>query len=244
MMINLQKISLALSCCMLLCNCMSSKKGANNTLNRKEMAAGWQLLFDGKSLQQWHGYGPKARSSAWMIKDDCILLDAALLKKGIAGGDLVSNKSYQNFHLKYEWKISAGGNSGLIFFIQEDSSRFWNTYSSGPEMQVLDNAVHADGKIRKHRAGDLFDMMEAKPNTLPAGQWNRAEIIAQNGFLQFKMNGKISLQTPVTGSEWQQLIAASKFKDWRGFGQITMGKIALQEHGDSVWYRNIKIREL
>ncbi|MFN2440722.1 MAG: DUF1080 domain-containing protein, partial [Chitinophagaceae bacterium] len=116
---------------------------------------------------------------------------------------------------------------------------------TGPEMQVLDNAGHPDAKITKHRAGDLYDLISVSKETVkPAGEWNTAEIIADKGNLRFRLNGEEVVNTTMWDDVWRTMLANSKFKDMPGFGTFKKGKIALQDHGDNVWYRNIKIRRL
>jgi hypothetical protein len=166
-------------------------------------------------------------------------------KKGKdGGGDLVTDKEYSNFHLKLEWKVAPKANSGIIFFVHEDK-KYGQTYLTGPEMQVLDNDGHPDGKITKHRAGDLYDMVKSTSEPVkPVGEWNKAEIISNKGKLTFILNGVKVVNTTVGDDNWKALIAGSKFANWEGFGTYTTGKIALQDHGDEVWYKNISIKEL
>ncbi|HVG42539.1 MAG TPA: DUF1080 domain-containing protein, partial [Chitinophagaceae bacterium] len=173
-------------------------------------------------------------------------LDAASKKTAqTEGGDLVTDNEYENFHLKLEWKIAPKGNSGVIFYVQEDKTKYNDTYNTGPEMQVLDNEGHADAKIIKHRAGDLYDLISVSRETVKkAGEWNAAEIIANNGKLDFYLNGEHTVSTTMWDTAWQQMIAGSKFKDMQGFGAFKKGRIALQDHGDDVWYRNIMIKTL
>lgn len=112
-------------------------------------------------------------------------------------------------------------------------------------MQVLDNACHPDALIEKHRAGDLYDLIACKYETVkPAGQWNKVRLINRNGKVEHWLNGRKVVEVDMTGEDWKKLISGSKFKDMPAFGKATKGKIALQDHGDKVWYRNVKIREL
>jgi len=203
---------------------------------------GWQAIFDGTSTAGWHTYGTSAAGAAWEAKDGALYLNTAT-KEG--RGDLVTDKEYENFDLKLEWKISEGGNSGIIFNVKEDTSKYQRTYNTGPEMQVLDNAKHSDAKIHKHRAGDLYDLIACSEETVkPAGEWNEVEIISNNGKLDFYLNGTNVVSTTMHDDNWKAMVAGSKFATMPGFGTFTAGKIALQDHGDEVWYRNIRIKEL
>lgn len=205
---------------------------------------GWVSLFDGKTTKGWHTYGKTEAGSAWQVSDGTLHLNIEG-KTQDDRGDLVTDKEYENYHLKLEWKISEGGNSGVIFNIHEDKEKYGNTYNSGPEMQVLDSDNHADGKIFKHRAGDLYDLIPSSSEPAkPVGEWNLAEIISDNGKLQFFLNGVNIVTTTMYNDDWKALIAGSKFAEWPGFGTYKKGKIALQDHNDKVWFRNIQIKEL
>lgn len=204
---------------------------------------GFKPLFDGKTTAGWHTYNKTTVGSAWEVQDGAIHMNPKA-KGADGGGDLVTDKEYSNFHLKYEWKVAQGANSGLIFYIHEDK-KYGQTYLTGPEMQVLDNEGHKDGKITKHRAGDLYDMVQSKSEPVkPVGEWNKAEIISNNGKLTFVLNGVKIVNTTMWDDNWKALIAGSKFKTWEGFGTYKTGRIGLQDHGDEVWYKNITIKEL
>jgi len=204
---------------------------------------GFKPLFDGKTTTGWHTYNKTTVGSAWEVEDGAIHMSPA--KKGKeGGGDLVTDKEYGNFHLKLEWKVAPKANSGVIFYVHEDP-KYKQTYLTGPEMQVLDNDGHPDGKITKHRAGDLYDMVKSSNEPVKAvGEWNKAEIISNKGKLTFILNGVKVVNTTVWDDNWKALIAGSKFAKWEGFGTYKTGKIALQDHGDEVWYKNIMIKEL
>lgn len=204
---------------------------------------GFKPLFDGKTTTGWHTYNKKTVGSAWEVVDGTLHMNPA--KKGKdGGGDLVTDAEYGNFHLKLEWKVAPKANSGIIFFVNEDP-KYSQTYLTGPEMQVLDNDGHPDGKITKHRSGDLYDMVKSKSEPVkPVGEWNKAEIISKNGSLTFILNGVKVVKTTLWDESWKALIAGSKFAKWEGFGTYKSGKIALQDHGDSVWYKNIMIKVL
>ena len=238
----------------ILVSCGSNQTNMNSENNSTATADGWITLFDGKTTNGWHSYGKDHVGAAWKTENGVLHLDAASKKDSKAeGGDMVSNDEFENFDLKLEWKISPKGNSGVIFYVMDDSGKYPNTYNTGPEMQVLDNGSptvlgHPDGKLYTHRAGDLYDLLASKEAAKPAGQWNQAQIIANKGKLDFYLNGVHTLSTTMWNDTWKKMIAISKFKDsekdMQDFGTFKKGRIALQDHGDEVWYRNIKIRKL
>lgn len=232
--------------------CSSSKKAsgdsaAPNTLSKQEVKDGWQLLFDGSSTKGWHTYGKTEVGSAWQAVDGTLHLDASKKDKWqtVGGGDIVTNDAYENYHLKLEWKISKDGNSGVIFDVQDEPAKYEYVWHTGPEMQVLDNDGHPDGKIFKHRASNLYDLVPSTSEPVkPVGEWNLAEIIQNKGKLEFKLNGVTVVSTSIGDDAWRALIAGSKFKSMPDFGKFQYGKLALQDHGNDVWFRNIKIQKL
>ena len=204
----------------------------------------WQNLFDGKTLSGWHIYQKQGQpvTEKWVVQDDAIHLT------GGGVGDLVTDKDYGDFDLELEWKIAQAGNSGIMYHISEEP-KFAATYETGPEMQVLDNERHPDAKFGREgnrTAGALYDLQ--KPITpmaaKPAGEWNKARLVIRKGKARHFLNGKKVADYPTSGPEWDKMVSVSKFKGWGGFGKFQTGKIALQDHGDRVWYRNIRIREL
>ncbi|EMR02378.1 3-keto-disaccharide hydrolase [Cesiribacter andamanensis] len=215
----------------------------DTTQNQQE----WISLFDGETTRGWHRYGGEAVGSAWKVQDGMLYLDASNKADWQAsdGGDIVTEQEFEDFHLQLEWRISENGNSGIMFYVQEDTTQFQYPWQTGPEMQILHNEGHPDGKIITHRAGDLYDLITAKPETVKGpGEWNLAEIISQDGQLTFRLNGADVVQTTLWDDAWRKMIAGSKFKDMKGFGTYKSGKIALQDHGDNVWFRNIRIKRL
>ncbi len=226
---------------------ISTANSQVNTLTPQEKKEGWQLLFDGKTTNGWHTYGYNSIMKGWSVKDGSLSLDTADRKEvRVAGSkDIVTDNEYENYHFKTDWKTSPGGNSGIIFNVHEDKSKYQNTYQTGPEMQVLDNDRHPDGKIIKHRAGDLYDLISSSSEPVkPVGEWNTAEIILNKGKLDFYLNGVHIIDTGMWDDNWKKMVAGSKFKSMAAFSTFTKGRIALQEHGHEVWFRNIKIKRL
>lgn len=218
----------------------------DNTLTSKEKKEGWKLLFDGKTLNGWHKYGEESIGAAWQVNDNAIHLNVSDKADWQAknGGDILSQDAFENFHLQLDWKVAQNGNSGIIFYVHEDPSQYKFPWMTGPEMQVLDNDGHPDSKIIKHRAADLYDLITAKETVKKAGEWNHAEIISNKGKLQFFLNGEKVLETTMWDDHWKEMIAKSKFHEFPGFGTYNKGKLCLQDHGDKVWFKNIKIKSL
>lgn len=216
-------------------------------LTDAQKADGWQLLFDGKTTTGWHRYGGKPVGSAWKIENGAIHLDTSIKENWQVkdGGDIVSDEEFENFDLKLEWKIAKDGNSGIMFYVHEDTVKYKWPWETGPEMQVLDNSGHPDAKIPKHRAGDLYDLISSSKETVkPAGEWNQAEVKCLNGKLELSLNGENVVTTTLWDDNWKKLVAGSKFVKMPDFGKYKKGKIALQDHGNTVWFRNVMIKKL
>jgi hypothetical protein len=229
-----------------LCACGSSQDEALEEPMGEDLENDWISLFDGKTFQGWSKYGGGEVGAAWEIQDGAIYLDAANKANWQTGdgGDIVTNDEFDNFHFQLEWKIGKDGNSGVMFFVHE-SSDYAYPWMTGPEMQVLDNDGHPDAKIHTHRAGDLYDLIASSEETVkPVGEWNLAEIIVSDGNLKLHLNGVMVVSTTMWTEEWDELVSNSKFKDMPGFGKYKKGKIALQDHGDEVWFRNIRVKKL
>ncbi len=213
---------------------------AANMLTDAEAAAGWKLLFDGKTMNGWHNFNEKRVKKSWTVKDGAIAFNPVENERG----DIVTDDEFENFEFELEWKIQACGNSGIMYFVQEGEG-YDHPWLTGPEMQVLDNACHPDAKIETHRAGDLYDLIKCKYETvMPANQWNKVRLVCDNGRLEHWLNGRKLVETTMWDDNWKEMIANSKFKDMPDFGKFQKGRICLQDHSDKVWYRNIKIREL
>ncbi len=207
----------------------------------------WINLFDGKTTNGWHSYGEKTAGTAWKAIDGALVFDPTAKVNGKGGGDLVTNEGFDSFHLQLEWKIAKNGNSGIIFFVQDNPAKYDYTFHTGPEMQVLDNDGHADAKIVSHRAGNLYDLIVGKEGHVkPFGEWNKVDIISSKGILELKMNEVTVVKTHLGDDSWKELIRRSKFArgETPDFGKVFSGHIALQDHGDQVSYRNIRIQKL
>jgi hypothetical protein len=196
---------------------------------------GWVSLFDGATITEWRGYREPTVPAGWTV------VDGAITKTGDAA-DLISKKQYRNFELELEWRLKRGGNSGIMYRVTEDAEA---SYETGPEYQVLDDAVHADGKNRLTSAGAAYGLY-AQPEGLlkPVGEWNTAKIVVNGNHVEHWLNGTKGVEYELGSPDWTAKVAASKFKQWPGYGKAPEGHIALQNHGDWVAYRNIRIREL
>jgi hypothetical protein len=199
-----------------------------------------QALFDGKTTKGWHTYLKPTAEPAWEVVDGTLQLNP----KAPGQGDLVTDGEYENYELSLEWKISPGGNSGVIFGVHEDPS-FHATYETGIEMQVLDNKEAEDNKKANHLAGSLYDMQApSKDVAKPAGEWNLVKLRKQNGHLTFSLNNAKIVDVQMGSPEWKALLENSKFKTWKNFGAYPKGHIALQDHGHEVAFRAITIEQL
>ena len=242
----MQKVLFILSTVAII-SCSTPKETGHNELSRQQKNEGWVSLFNGRNSAGWHRYGGGSIDSVWKVSDGTLWLDIPNKKAANIRGDwdIVTDREYENFHFQCEWKISKNGNSGIIFYIHEDKKKFNWPWETGPEMQVLDNEGHPDARFEKHRAGDLYDIISAKPETVrPYGEWNLAEVKCVDGKLDLYLNGVNVVSTTLWDDEWKRKVANSKFRNMLGFSTYKKGRIGLQDHGDVVHYRNIRIREL
>jgi alpha-3'-ketoglucosidase len=213
-----------------------------------EPVAEWVSLFDGKTSDGWRGYGQEAfPEKGWEIKDGVLHVMSSGKGEAGGGGDIITTKKFKSFELSLEWKVSAGGNSGIFYLTQEKPDQA--IWKSSPEMQILDNEKHPDGKLGvdgNRRAGALYDLIPCSPETVNSvGEWNHIKIMVYKGTVVHWMNGENVLEYHLWTDDWKAMVLNSKFKDYPDFLDLaTEGYIGLQDHGDDVWFRNIKIREL
>lgn len=228
-------------------NNSSAPKSAPNTLTAAEKAAGWKLLFDGKTTKGWRNYNKQTIGERWKVADGILYLDVSNKNAEgyqISGGDIITMEEYENYELRLEWKIAKCGNSGLIYHIHEDPS-LRSPWQTGPEFQLLDNDCHPDAKIKKHRSGDFYDVIESSIETVkPAEQWNKIRLICKGTKVEHWMNGKMVISTDIGTAEFKSLLPNTKWKSHPQYATFSKGRIGLQDHGDGISFRNIKLRQL
>jgi len=196
---------------------------------------GWKVLFDGKSLDAWRVYKKDTAGDGWKIVD-------GTLYRAAAGGDLITKEQFGDFELTLDWKLGEGGNSGIFFRGTEDAEVIWHT---APEMQILDNANHKDGQSPITSAGSNYAVHPpTKDLSKPIGEWNSVRLIAKGTHVEQWFNGVKVVEYELFSPDWEQRVKKSKFVEYPKYGRALRGHIGLQDHGDEVWFRNIRIRSL
>ena len=192
--------------------------------------------FDGSTLESFRGYTSGTIGSGWTMDDGVLHFD------GNKSGDIMTKQEFGNFELEFDWKITEAGNSGVMYRVSLGDKK---PYKSGPEYQILDDDKHKDGKLESHRSGSLYALYVPKNKTLkPVGQWNTSKIVLNGNTVEHWLNGNKVVEAELGSDDWNEKVAASKFKTWEKFGKNKKGHICFQDHGDPVWYRNIKIKSL
>jgi hypothetical protein len=219
-----------------------AQSGAPNQLTAAEKKDGWVLLFNGKDLDGWRGYKrPDATGTRWVVEDGQLTLKPGDSKDTRGQRDIVSNAAFDQFELAWEWRVSPGGNSGLKYFVLEDRDA-----AIGHEYQIIDDEKHPDAKIGpKRQTAALYDVLAAANRPIkPAGEWNQSRVVVKGRTVEHWLNGTKVLQYELDSPALKTAIAASKFKDVERFGKLHKAHILIQDHGDAVWYRSIRIRSL
>lgn len=226
-------------------------------INLQKDKQGYITLFDGKTLEGWRGYAKDHVPANWIVEDGCLKFDP---QRG-EGGDIIFAHNFKNFVFEMDWKISEGGNSGIFFLAHEaknDKGEVEAIYTTCPEYQVLDNENHPDAKLGvdgNRKAASLYDMLPAKPqNAKPHDEWNKAKIVVKNGNVEHWQNGVKVVEYKLWDQSWIDLLQKSKFseKNWPSAfklqknvgGDKHEGVFGLQDHGNVVWFKNIRVKEL
>ena len=236
-------------------SCFGSLSAADqNHLTPDETAAGWKLLFDGHTLTGWHSYQQKEPPKAgWHVADGCLINPKSNGRPNGGGGDLVTDAKYLDFEFRFEWRISPAGNSGVHYFIDESRPPTAPMYRGdtghspvGFEYQVLDDERHPDGKRGPtHKAGALYDLVATEQKTLrPVGEWNEGRIVVNGKHIEHWLNGAKVAECDLDSDAFRTALAKSKYHVVAGFGTKIVTPLALQDHGEEVAFRNLKIREL
>lgn len=227
---------------------------AMNALTTMEREEGWRLLFDGESLDQWTGLGRDSIPEGhWRVDDGAIQKvasgDVPTAPDGqpLEGGDIMTTDTFRDYEFMFEWKVAPGANSGVKYNVSEElSTSMEPQYAAlGFEYQVLDDDRHPDGELPSHRTGGLYDMIP--PNDAkqlrPVGEWNESRIVFRGMHGEHWLNGARVVEYDMDSPRFDSLLAASKYADIQGFAERRAGHIVLQDHGDDVWFRNLKIKE-
>ncbi len=215
----------------------------NNTITQEELAEGWQLLFDGRSTEHWRGYNKEGfPNQGWRVENGVM----SVLEKE-EGGDIISKEKYENFDFRIEFQLTPGANSGLLHgVVEQPDTPIWHGAS---EYQLIDDFDYVDkyGKeeTKTHLTADNYDMESAVDKYLkPIGEWNEVRLVVNKGRVEHWLNGRKVLEYDLWTPKWEAMVAKSKFADYKEYGRAKKGHIGIQEHGNTVHFRNIKIKKL
>jgi hypothetical protein len=214
----------------------ADEQAAPNTLTEQEAADGWKLLFDGNDpSKHWRGFRKDEFPAGWVVDGDAI-------HRADKAGDIITREPFGDLELKLDWKVDGPGNSGIFFRVSEDEDTVWKT---GPEMQVLNDDVHPDGKNPLTRAGSNYALhAPAADACKPVGEWNHVHIVVKGSHVELWLNEQKVVEYELFSEDWERRVAESKFSKFPNYGRVERGHLALQDHGDPVWFRNIKVRPL
>jgi hypothetical protein len=230
-LLTLAGIATALAACT-----MSKKEEAKTADTAQAVASEWRSLFDGKTTNGWRNFRKSTISPGWKV------IDGSLVRADSAAGDIITNDKFRNFELEVDWKVHPKGNSGIFYRATEEADTIWK---AAPEMQVLDDAGHENGKDPMTSAGSNYGLYPAPRGVVhAANEWNHARIIVNGNHVEHWLNGTKMLEYELGSPDWKARVAKAKFHEWPLYGTATEGHIGLQDHGDYVEYRNIRIKVL
>ena len=246
---RMKNLAIALLAAMPLLACQNASTTATSAPGQSSAPAAaraanaWITLFDGGDVaRSFRGFKGDAVPSSWVVKDGCLVHLKSAGDGHMVGGDLITRDSWCNFELELEWKVTPGGNSGIFYRASEDTGSIWE---NAPEMQILDDAAHNDGKNRLTSAGADYALYPAPVGVAkPVGQWNQVRILADGDHVQYFLNGVKTCDFVRNSADWKARVAASKFSKMPKYGTNACGHIGLQDHGDEVWFRNIRVKPL
>jgi hypothetical protein len=227
---------------------VTAKADTVNMLTADEKSTGWQLLFDGSTLNGWKRYNHDTIGPLWSVKEGAIVCDGKGLTEGTEGigGSLMTTKQFGNFDLAFEWKVSPGGNSGVLYHVIE-KPEYKHDYETGPEYQVLDDAGWTGEALKPAQlAGSNYDMFEAPATkkVMPVGEWNQGRLIYNNGHVEQWLNGEKVVEFDENSADYKKRYKKSKWVEYPGWNKSKVGAISLQDHGAPVYYRRIRIKEM
>ena len=225
----------------------ATQEAPKNTLTAEEVAAGWQLLFDGESTAGWRGYNQEGfPEEGWAVMDGDLVVFASDGSEAGLGGDIVTDETFSDFELTFDFVVSPVGNSGVFYRVAEHEGL--NMWMVAPEFQVLDDTAYIEMgtmDMHKHLTGDNYDLhASAVTATNPIGEWNHARIVVDGAHVEHWLNGQMTVEYELWSPEWTELVGASKFAPYPQYGAATEGRIGIQDHGHEIRYKNIKIRPL
>lgn len=216
---------------------------SDTTNKMKDESGKWVSLFDGKTLSGWHAFNKPGEIKNWTIEDSALVCLGAA--QGDTGGDIVTENEYENFELAWDWKITEGGNSGVMYHVVENA-KYKAPYETGPEYQMIDD-IGFPGKLeewQKTGADYAMNLTNEKKKLKPVGEWNSSKIVFNNGHVEHWLNGEKVVEFEAWNEAWKKEKAEGKWKDFPDYGAAKKGRIALQDHGNKAYFKNIMIREL
>lgn len=225
----------------------STAEAAANTLSEEEKTAGWELLFDGTNLNGWKRYNHDTIGPLWIVQEGVLVCNGSGLGEGSGshGGSLMTTRQFGNFELSVDWKITPGGNSGILYHVVE-SPEYHADYETGPEYQLMDDAGWKGDLKPAQKVGSNYDMFEA-PETkkvMPVGEWNTSRIVYNNGHVEHYLNGEKTVEFEEGSADYEERYKKSKWVEFPAWNKSKTGAISLQDHGANVYFRNIKVRAL